>query len=560
MIKVTDQHVSIKPLEHLGLVSATITKLDLINKIDRRIAVSKAKGAKVTLGQRVAAMILNGLGFIDDRLYMFPEFLGNKPIDRLIGKGLEASDFNDDALGRCLDEIYKYGVTKLFSEVAFEVGTENNLLGKSAHFDTSSITVHGDYDEAAEAENSAITGIKKQPINITHGYSKDHRPDLKQMIINLATSGAAGFPIWMEAHSGNASDKTIIQEATKKMKDFCAQLKAAPSFMYVGDSAMYENCVKKAGDLKWLSRVSETIKEAKELLRRDAKEFNWTDRENGYSSTTLTSNYGKVKQRWLLVFSEQAFARESKTLERKIIREKEELDKKLWHLSNQPFACEKDAKKASREYLKGIKYHQIDWKVGTAVKHDKKGRPAKNAQAVKTEYFITGVASENKQEIELQKRTKGRFILATNELDETKFSDAEILPEYKEQSKTENGFRFIKGNAMEVSSVFLKKPSRIEALMMIMTLCLMVYSVAQHQLREALKKANETIPNQLKKPTQNPTMTWVCRLFHGVGIVLLNLGTGVQMIVANLNDLTKRIISYFGIHAEIIYGITKTAG
>ena len=68
MIKVTDQHVSIKPLEHLGLVSATITKLDLINKIDRRIAVSKAKGAKVTLGQRVAAMILNGLGFIDDRL------------------------------------------------------------------------------------------------------------------------------------------------------------------------------------------------------------------------------------------------------------------------------------------------------------------------------------------------------------------------------------------------------------------------------------------------------------------------------------------------------------
>ena len=560
MIKVTDQQVSIKPLEHLGLISATITKLGLINKIDKRIAVSKAKGAKVSLGQRVAAMILNGLGFIDDRLYMFPDFLSNKPVDRLIGKGLEAKDFNDDVLGRCLDEIYKYGVTKLFSEVAFEVGTENNLLGKSAHFDTSSITVHGDYDEVAEAENSAITGIKKQPINITHGYSKDHRPDLKQMVINLATSGAAGFPIWMEAHSGNASDKTIIQEATKKMKDFCAQLKEAPTFLYVGDSAMYENCVKKAGDLKWLSRVSETIKEARELLRRDANEFIWIDRENGYSSTTLTSNYGKVKQRWLLIFSEQAFARESKTLERKIIREKEELDKKLWHLSNRAFACEKDAKKASHEYLKKIKYHQVEWQVTNAVKHDKKGRPAKGVQASKTEYFITGVASQDKQEIKLQKRTKGRFILATNELDEKKLSDAEILPEYKEQSKTESGFRFIKGNAMEVSSVFLKKPSRIEALMMIMTLCLMVYSIAQHQLREALKKANETIPNQLKKPTQNPTMMWVCRLFHGVGIVFLNLGTGTQMIVANLNDLTKRIVSYFGIHAEIIYGIAKTAG
>jgi transposase len=374
-------------------------------------------------------------------------------------------------------------------------------------------------------------------------------------VINLATSGAAGFPIWMEAHSGNASDKIIIQEATKKMKDFCDQLKAAPSFLYVGDSAMYENCVKKAGDLKWLTRVPETIKEAKNLLRVDESELSWDDIGNGYSATTFTSNYRKVSQRWLLVFSEQAFTREAKTLEKKVIQEKDDLDKKLWHLSNQPFACEEDARKIALEYLKTIKYHQVAWQVTTTTKHDKKGRPAKDAKDFKTEYFITGTATKDESEIAARKRTKGRFILATNELNEEKLSAADMLSEYKEQSKTESGFRFIKGDAMEVASVFLKKASRIEALMMIMTLCLMVYSVAQHQLREALKKANETIPDQRKKPTQKPTMTWVYRLFHGVGVVLLNFESGTQTVVANLTEVTKRIVRYFGAYAEVIYGL-----
>lgn len=90
-------------LEHLGIVASVINRLKLVDKIDSRIPVSKEKGAKTTMGQRVAAMaamILNGLGFTDDRLYLFSEFLKNKSIERLLGKGLSASDFNDDATGR----------------------------------------------------------------------------------------------------------------------------------------------------------------------------------------------------------------------------------------------------------------------------------------------------------------------------------------------------------------------------------------------------------------------------------------------------------------------------
>jgi transposase len=543
MNEFTGKVEKVQSLDHLGLIAATISNLKLIEKIDKRISVSKAKGAKVSMGQRVAAMILNGLGFIDDRLYLFPDFLNNKPVDRLLGKGLKAKDFNDDILGRCLDSIYEYGVTKLFSEVAFEIGIENKLLGKSAHFDTSTISVYGEY------ENN-----EKESINITYGYSKDYRRDLKQMVINLATTGASGFPIWMEAHSGNASDKTVLQEASNRMKNFCDQLKKAPSFLYIGDSAMYENCVKKAS-IKWLSRVPESIKEAKILLKRETKDFIWNDEGNGYSSTALLSNYGGVQQRWLMVFSQKAYERESKTLDKKIVTEKEGLDKKLWHLSNQAFACEADARKATNKYLKSIKYHEVNWQIKIKNKQSKKGRPSKNTTC-KFEYYIIGSSMPNEQAIIFQKRMKGRFILATNELDKQKLKDSEMLPEYKEQSKTESGFRFIKGKAMEVASIFLKKNSRIEALMMIMTLCLMVYSIAQHQLREALKKSNETIPNQLNKPTATPTLSWICRIFHGVSVVILKIGDFIKELVANLDDVKNRIINYFGPDAKRIYGLT----
>jgi transposase len=141
-------------------------------------------------------------------------------------------------------------------------------------------------------------------------------------------------------------------------------------------------------------------------------------------------------------------------------------------------------------------------------------------------------------------------------LDQTKLQELDFLSEYKNQYKTEQGFAFIKGDAFEVSSVFLKKLSRIQALMVVMTLCLMVYGFAQQHLRKALMEANETIPDQLKNPTMKPTMAWVFRLFQGIQIWLVPHGDMVNELVVNLTALTRRIIGYFGPVAEEIYSST----
>jgi len=119
------------------------------------------------------------------------------------------------------------------------------------------------------------------------------------------------------------------------------------------------------------------------------------------------------------------------------------------------------------------------------------------------------------------KRRKGRFILATNDLEEELVNPRDMLKSYKAQSSTESGFRFIKSDELHLSSVYLKKPERVAALMVIMTLCLMVYSVAQYRLRESLKQAEETIPDQKNKETNNPTMMRIFRLFIGIQLLTI---------------------------------------
>lgn len=561
MIELTEKNVSGKALDHLGLVASTIYDIGLVQKIDTRLPLSLNKGAKVTIGQRVAAMIINGLGFMNTRLYMFPEFLDNKPVDRLLGDGLIAENFNDDALGRALDVIHEYGTNQLFSEIAFPIAIEQKLMGTSIHLDSSSLSVHGEYTEEDEGgikllddNEQGLETLAATP-SITRGFSKDHRPDLKQVVINIATTGAAGFPIMMESHSGNASDQKILYEAVKRMQKFSKEMNELPEFMYVADSAMYNSCVNNSADFIWMSRVPESISEAKAWLQKEDSNFAWKDLGNGYRVCTVKSQYKDIDQRWCVVSSEQAYKREIVTFEKNVIKDIELTENILKKLSHRHFACEQDAAEALKKLTSKLKYHQITAVPIIIRKHKQNGRPKNGVLGEIVGYKLQGEVIKDTNKIDVARLMKGRFILATNQLNTDLLPDEKILSEYKKQSKTESGFKFIKDNSFEVSSIFLKKPERVAALMMIMTLCLMVYSVAQYRLRESLKELNEHVPNQNGKLTQNPTMKRVFKLFQGVQVLTVVINDIAQVLVINLNITLKNILKYFGARAMEIYGL-----
>ena len=165
-----------------------------------------------------------------------------------------------------------YGTTKLFTELSLTIGQARGLLGKSTHIDTTTLSLFGDFEqpallnEAIENDNDNIPWPKQ-------GYAKSGRHDLKQMVLLLATTRAANFPLWMESHSGNASDQTTMPAAAVKIKQFCRELKNAPDFIYVGDSAIYANILQHSADMFWITRAPEKIKEVRILVSIPEKEL-----------------------------------------------------------------------------------------------------------------------------------------------------------------------------------------------------------------------------------------------------------------------------------------------
>ena len=586
-------------LDHLGLVASVISELGIDKKIDARLPV--ADRANVSMGQRASAMILNGLGFMNDRLYLVPRFFHNKPVGRLICPGVQAEHLNDDTLGRFLDAVADYGTSRLFGEIAFEIGHEQGLLGRSAHLDTTTLSLYGDYQddrilvqEQAHADISAAAPLAiipcdavkesimtsasesmtgktsgdsitfeptSSPISITYGNSKAHRPDLKQVVLSLTTTGSAGFPIWFEALDGNRSDKASFHETRTKVSAFQEQLEGAPPFLWVADSALYSiDKLLSLPSTPWVTRVPHTVGAAKSLVEMPKENFDWVDIGNGYQMVSIGCNYGGALQRWLLVYSEQAFKREHPTFEKNLKKLEDELKKKIWHLSNRIFSDKSVAEQIFRDLNKAAKYHNIDYDIKEICKHSGRGRPKSGQTPCIVGYSVNANVSQDDDLINVALNSKGRFILATSCLDDKELSDVAVFQEYKEQSQVEGGFRFLKDPWFMVDSVFLKSPKRIEALMMVMTLSLMVYNVGQHKLRKQLEAKGDTLPNQVGKPIKNPTLRWIFRVMEGITIVTVMVGGMVgefiQTLVCNLDVLREKIIRYFGKRAMEIYGLT----
>jgi transposase len=146
----------------------------------------------------------------------------------------------------------------------------------------------------------------------------------------------------------------------------------------------------------------------------------------------------------------------------------------------------------------------------------------------KTIYKISGVGNEKPEEIEIQRKSAGRFILATNLVDDEKLEPSEIIRNYKNQQSCERGFRFLKDPLFFADSFFVENPERIETMLFLMSLCLLVYNLGQRELRNSLKRIKIGIKNQLGKLTLSPTLRWVFQCFQGIHLLTLN---GVNQII-----------------------------
>jgi transposase len=536
--------VRVERLDHLGLIASVINDLGLVSMIDARLTPDEQEA--ITPGEAIKGMILNGLGFAHRPLSLTPQFFANKPLDVLFRPGVEAAMFNRFKLGRTLDEVNTYGCDLLFSESALAVCQQEAIDQRFNHLDTTSFSLTGDY--VPESDEHAIV--------ITHGYSKDHRPDLKQAVLELMVSQDGGVPLVSQTWDGNASDSQVFQERAKALLS-TFEHSSTPRYL-IADSKLYSEAnAKSLAKLGFITRIPGTLKLVSQVIGQALRGDAWqvVDDTTRYHRLDLC-HYG-MAQRWLVVCSEAAMQRAEASVSKAQKRERESIEKQLFHLQAQHFESPQRAQAALATRCGTWRYHQVA--ATELIEHKRyagKGRPSAKTPIKAIAWQIRAQVGPDSEAIHRQQHHKGCFVLGTN-IEARDLSDEEVITAYKAQSQVEGGFRFLKDPLFFVSSLFVKKPSRIQGLLMVMTLALLVYSVAQRRLRQALARQKESLPNQINQPTQRPTLRWVFQLLEGIHRVRLLVHDQVHDLIEGLNEVQIKILRLFGQEVCQIYQISS---
>jgi transposase len=540
------RRMRIERLDHLGIVAGVCEEIGLAAYLDARAGASEQQ---VSVGTATVAMILNGLGFSNRRLYLVSQFFATKPVEHLLGPGISADLVHDDCLGRTLDWLYAHDPTTLFAGIARQARQHFGVGARQIHVDTTSFSVSGAYAPEAAAENEEEDA---QVVAVTYGYSRDHRDDLKQWMVALATTRPGDIPLYLQALDGNASDKATLVAAIEALAEQL-RLSEAEAPIFVADSGMYsaDNVARlNAAGVRWISRVPDTSKEARVAL--EVAEDAWSQEGPLFWAPVAQTPEG---ERWVVVRTTQGEERARATLARKAEQTQAQWAKALWHLGAQRFACEPDAQAALAQHLtKRPEWLHVAAEVVAHPTHSRPGRPRKDAVPDGAVWQVAASVTLEAVALERAARRQACFLVATNVLDPALLSDLELIQTYKEQGSVERGFAFLKDPLFLASSVFVKKPERIVALSLVMVLCLLVYRLAEHRLREQLAATGQTVPNQVSKPTARPTLRWMFQVFEGISLVTLPQPVGPpQQEIAGLEPLHTQVLALLGPMYEKFY-------
>jgi transposase len=537
------EQVRVERLDHLGLIASVMKDLGLIAMIDRRLVPDAQE--VITPGEAVAGMILNGLGCANRPVSLSPQFFANKPLDLLLRAGIDAELCNRFKLGRPLDAAYAYGCNLLFEELALAVCTHEGIDRRFHHLDTTSFGLPGE----------SIPDSDAHAICLPHGDAKDHRPDLKQAVLALLVSQDGGIPLVSQSWDGNTSDTRVFQErAPALMRTF----KSTPSpRSLVADATL--SCEDNAASLAKLgliTRIPAPLKVVAQVMSQALPWDTWHPVDTKTRSQPLAlCHYGMV-QRWLVVYAQAAFERAEATLKKATQRDAEAIHKPLFHLQAQRFDTPQAAHEALAVFAKAWQYHRVASSQLTAQKrYAGQGRPTPRTPRKASAWQIQAHVHADDAARERAQHTKACDVLGTN-IDASALRDAEVITASKGQSQGEGGFRFLKDPLFFVSSLFVKKPSRIEGLLMVMTLALFVYSVAQRRLRAPLVTHQETVPNQINHPTASPTLRWVFQLLEGMHRVRVTGQGQAHDLIEGLNEVQVKILRLFGNEVCSLYQIS----
>jgi transposase len=321
----------------------------------------------------------------------------------------------------------------------------------------------------------------------------------------------------------------------------------------VADSALdrAEN-LQKLGEtgIPWITRVPATVTDAHEALAH-APPDTMAPLGEDYREHVLASTDGGGAQRWLLCDAAQRRPQAQRSVDTHGLKQREAEAQALQQLCRTAFAWAADAQQALTTFAHGLQAASVpEGPSSPRPRSSMRGRPGHDTAPVPVVSHMTGALTSSLAAHEALIAPQSGFILATHALDEHRLPPQALLAGYKGQQRGERGVRFWKDPRFLAAALSRKKPERIMALLMVMTVCLLVYAALEYRIRKALKDHQASFPNQTGQPVQNPTARWVFQYVVGIHLRRIR-GTGA--FVLNLNDQHPHLLRLRGRPYEAFY-------
>ena len=467
---------------------------------------------------------------------------------------------HDDRLGRCLTRLFRGTGPELILAVVRHVIAEYQVSLDELHNDSTTVSFYGAYQEAREEGQR----LGRATHAITWGYSKDHRPDLKQLLYTLTVSHDGGVPVYFTSHSGNVVDDTTHCATW----DLLCQLVGSTDFLYVADCklASEENLRHIARKGRFVTVMPRTHGEDEKFrtrLRQSPQAIRW---EPLYDKT---DEGGKVTDRLFVCADEWLSSQGYRLLWYRSTR-KAELDQatrarhvqralgaltELRERLSSPRTRFRDRGKVQQAVdnllaeceVESLVRVQIEEREDAKYRQARPGRPSKDTKYKKEtrpRYHLTWeldpVAFENAE------REDGIFPLLTND---RQLTAEEVLRAYKRQPIIEKRFSQLKTD-FAVAPVYLKDVGRIQGLLAIYFFVLLVQTLLERELRQAMaRKGIPALPLYPEgRPCSRPTTARVIEAFEPIQRHLLIAGDDEpQCLVTELTTLQRQIIKLLGL-------------
>jgi transposase len=525
---------------------------------DKRVKVPAAKALLV---------LLRNLLISREPLYGIGQWAAGYAPD-LLGLTLdELEALSDDGVGRALGCLFRSEQGTFVLAVVGHTIHEFQVTLQQLHNDSTTITFHGKYSDAAEED----TRGGRPTLAITWGHNKDHRPDLKQLVYILTLSDDGGVPVHFRAASGNTTDDQTHVDTWKLL----CELAGRSDFLYVADSKLAT-----AENMAYLHQHRGRFITVLPRTRGEDKAFRQSLREGKVSWRTI---YEKVDEeddqkkvldrfsttnepvtsaegyRLLWYHSTRKAELDALARANRIQRAARELDELRQRLTSPRTRYRKHDKvtDAVEEILKSREVKDwitvaIEERVEERYRQQRRGRPTKDTRYVKqvSTRFDLNYQIDHARIAEDQ-RCDGVFPLVTNVLE---VSAKELLLVYKRQPVIEKRFSQLKTD-FRVAPVYLKDVSRIQSLLCVYFLVLLVEALLERELRQAMEREGlDSLPLYPEdRPCRRPTARRVIDLFDLFDDIqrhTLNSDEETPTVfVTELSDLQRRILKLLGVPA-----------